>query len=57
MKDLLNYLSERLKEKSTYIGLSAFCASVQYQYTDALVDDAMSFFIMLCGLAMVFTKE
>jgi len=57
MEDFKSYIIERLKEKSTYIGLSAFFASIQYKYTEALVDDAMSFFIILCGLAMVFTKD
>jgi hypothetical protein len=47
----------RLKEKNTYVGLSAFFASIKYQYTDALVDEAAAFFILLCGLALVFTRE
>lgn len=57
MNEFKDYMIDRFKEKSTYIGLSAFFASVQYKYTDAMVDDAMSFFILLCGLAMVFTKD
>ena len=57
MDKLKVYIIERLKEKQTYIGLSAFFASVQYKYTDALVDDVAALFILLCGLIMVFTKD
>lgn len=57
LTDLKAYLIERFKERSTYVGLSAFCASIQYQYTEALVDDAMAFFIILCGLGVIFTKD
>lgn len=57
MEEFKTYMLERFKEKSTYVGLSAFFASLKYQYTDAMIDDAASFFILLCGLAMVFTKD
>lgn len=57
MDKLKAYLIERLKEKQTYIGLSAFFASVQYKYTDALIDDVAAFFILVCGLIMIFTKD
>lgn len=57
MNILRGYMIERFKEKSTYIGLSAFFASIQYKYTDAMIDDAATFFILLCGLAVIFTKD
>lgn len=57
MKEFKKYMVARLKEKSTYVGLSAFFASIQYKYTNALVDEAAAMFILLCGLAVVFTKD
>ncbi len=57
MSRFVVYMMERFTERTTYVGLSAFFASLQYKFTDALVDDALSFFIILCGLAMVFTKS
>lgn len=57
LTDLKAYLIERFKERSTYVGLSAFFASIKYEYTEALGDEAMSFFIILCGLAIVFTRD
>ena len=57
MNDFKEYMMERFKKKQTYIGLSAFFASVQYKYTDAMIDDAAALFILLCGLAIVFAKD
>lgn len=57
MEDLKKYIIDRFKEKSTYVGLSAFFASIKYQYTEAMIDDAASFFIMLCALAVIFTRD
>lgn len=57
MNEIVIYMRERLKERSTWVGLSAFAASMQYQFTDVMLDDFCSILIAFCGLAMVFTKD
>jgi hypothetical protein len=54
---VVNYIKNRLRERSTWIGLSAFFSALGYKYTDATLDAVTEIAVIICGLVLAFFPD